>query len=329
MTVVGREQALLVGTRKSLVGILTPAQEVPGEGAKACVLILNAGIIHRVGPNRLHVEVARALAEAGYTSLRFDLSGIGDSEKRADGLPPLQATLADVREVIDWLQASRNFNRFVLVGLCSGADHSLIYAGSDPRIVGLVLLDPSMPRTRQHFIRYYGGRALRLQTWARTGAALANRIGRLVRTVKAEPSGKKASGKEASGKEASGFPPIDSAEVRAFLKNAYREAVKQKIALLAVFTADRDFLYNYRKQMLDALDGVRFGDLLQLEFFRGADHTFASETERANLVELIVKWMQAQSFKPGPAQQVRKPLIAQGTAALAVVLALLGSDIGG
>src|SRR5690606_31730993 len=102
---------------------------------RLCVVILSAGIIHRVGPNRLHVELARALSAAGCTSLRFDLSGIGDSEKRSDGLPPLDASLADIREAADWLQATRGVDQLILVGLCSGADQGLIYAGGDPRVV--------------------------------------------------------------------------------------------------------------------------------------------------------------------------------------------------
>src|SRR5690606_1367498 len=107
------------------------------------VLILNAGIIHRAGPNRLHVTLARALSAAGFPVLRVDLSGLGDSPPREDGAAPLDAALADIRDILDTLQATRGVQRVVLMGLCSGADHSVIYAASDPRVVGVALLDPS------------------------------------------------------------------------------------------------------------------------------------------------------------------------------------------
>jgi hypothetical protein len=70
------EEAVLIGG--SLVGILSrpPAGVDP---AMPGVLLLNAGRIHRVGPNRLYVAIARRLAAMGFAVCRFDLSGIGDS----------------------------------------------------------------------------------------------------------------------------------------------------------------------------------------------------------------------------------------------------------
>src|SRR6185503_8792569 len=43
------------------------------------VLLSNAGATHHVGPNRLYVMAARALAAAGLRSLRLDLPGLGDN----------------------------------------------------------------------------------------------------------------------------------------------------------------------------------------------------------------------------------------------------------
>lgn len=91
-----REQALLLGPRKSLVGIIavspSPLPDAP------MVVILNSGIIHRVGAHRVYVPLSRALAAAGFPVLRFDLSGIGDSENRVDMLSPFEASLADIRK---------------------------------------------------------------------------------------------------------------------------------------------------------------------------------------------------------------------------------------
>src|ERR1700683_3003922 len=96
------DQAVMIGARQTLVGVVTqPAEHEPGD--RPVFVILNSGIIHRVGHHRMYVTLARALAEAGYQVLRFDLSGIGDSKCRGDGLSPLEGVLADVREVVDWL----------------------------------------------------------------------------------------------------------------------------------------------------------------------------------------------------------------------------------
>src|SRR5690606_19688858 len=107
--------------RKSLVGVVSSAASTGNESDRPLVLVLNSGIIHRVGANRMSVALARRLAADGHDVVRFDLSGIGDSESRVDGLPPLDAGLADIREVIDSLEAARQARRFVLAGLCSGA----------------------------------------------------------------------------------------------------------------------------------------------------------------------------------------------------------------
>ena len=80
------QQVCNFGTDGHLFGILTtPDEEVRVEGAPIA-LILNAGIVHRIGPFRLNVDIARQLAELGFSTLRMDLSGLGDSGPRTGKL---------------------------------------------------------------------------------------------------------------------------------------------------------------------------------------------------------------------------------------------------
>ena len=72
------ERALAFGESGSLFGILG-SPDVP-DPQRPAVLIPNTGVIHRVGPSRMHVELARALAAAGVVSLRLDNANLGDSE---------------------------------------------------------------------------------------------------------------------------------------------------------------------------------------------------------------------------------------------------------
>ena len=112
-----REQAILLGPRRSLVGVLTPPVEGSPPRDRA-VVILNSGIIHRVGANRLHVELARELARAGFRVLRFDLSGIGDSPARSDaGASILDSVMQDIREAVDHVAGKDG--RVAIFGLCS------------------------------------------------------------------------------------------------------------------------------------------------------------------------------------------------------------------
>ncbi len=69
-----REQALLLGAWRSLVGVLSTTASGLEATDRPAVVILNSGIIHRVGANRMHVLLARTLAEKWHTVLRFDSS---------------------------------------------------------------------------------------------------------------------------------------------------------------------------------------------------------------------------------------------------------------
>jgi pimeloyl-ACP methyl ester carboxylesterase len=283
------EQALLIGPRKSLVGVITPPSATARRPDAPFVVILNAGIIHRVGPNRMHVTLARTLAEAGHSVLRVDLSGLGDSELRDDGLSPLDGNMADIRDVLDMLQTTRQMQKVVLVGLCSGADHSVIYAGSDPRVAGVVLLDPSIPRTLRYYLLHYIKRVLQLRSWL--NLALGRHPIWQMFKRRAAPLDVE------SVEEPDRLPNLEHPEVRAYLQNAYGRALAQGVQFLAVLTGDRERQHNHRRQLLDAFPQVSFGPQLRLEYFRDCDHTFTSEANRDRVISLIVQWMREAAFE--------------------------------
>jgi len=134
-----RETPLTFGRQHRLFGLLT---EPSGATGAPTVIVLNAGLIHRVGPRRLHVKLARRLAAQGFPVFRMDLSGIGDSESRRDALPAVDGVRADVREAMDFLAQDARVRSFLLVGICSGAKISYQVALTDARVAGGVLVDP-------------------------------------------------------------------------------------------------------------------------------------------------------------------------------------------
>lgn len=132
------EKALLLGPSRELVGIMTEPEGVEANDRPA-VILLNAGLIHRVGPNRLYVHLARLLAGDGLRCLRLDFSGIGDSRSRNE--PFLRAAMADTRYAMDYLESARGVRRFALAGICSGADIALQVGREDARVEGLILIE--------------------------------------------------------------------------------------------------------------------------------------------------------------------------------------------
>jgi alpha-beta hydrolase superfamily lysophospholipase len=288
-------QVVMIGARKSMIGMVTqPVEYEPAD--RPVFVILNSGIIHRVGHHRMYVRLARMLAGAGYQVLRFDLSGIGDSESRVDGLSPFEGVLADVREAVDWLVTARRARRIILVGLCSGADHSLACGVSDPRVCGLVLLDPSIPPTRGYYLRDFLRHLTRPQSWIN----LALGRGRRWRKVR------KLLGLASDDAWENRWADLSDPEIRTFLHNAYQRAMDLRMQCLMVFTSGLSHQHNYRRQILDAFPTVSFAGKLQLEYFAGCDHLFTSEADRNRLFDIVKAWAQQTSFG-GPAKTDSNP----------------------
>ena len=65
-----------------------------------------------------------------------------DSPVRRDGSYFEESSLTEAREATDALQESRGIERFVLIGLCSGAVTAFDTAGVDDRVIGVVMINP-------------------------------------------------------------------------------------------------------------------------------------------------------------------------------------------
>ncbi|MGY8779654.1 MAG: hypothetical protein ACKVIN_16240 [Longimicrobiales bacterium] len=129
------------------------------------MVILNSGILHRPGASRLYVQIARKLAEDGVTTLRFDFSGIGDSEVRRDAIPIEERFTQETREAMDYLGTVTNGDRFLVGGLCSGADGAFWTALVDERVIGVWQIDAFCYKTFGYYKRRYGPKLLKLGAW--------------------------------------------------------------------------------------------------------------------------------------------------------------------
>jgi pimeloyl-ACP methyl ester carboxylesterase len=275
------EQAVLFGGRSSLVGILTRAVSAASADCPA-IVILNTGIVHRVGEHRMFVTMSRALAAVGCTVLRFDFSGIGDSAHRDDGLSMAEASMSEIKEALDWLERDGKASRMILVGLCSGADHALLYGHTDPRIVGLVLMDPLIPPTLRYYLQYIAQRLWKLRSWFNVLSGRSRALRMLMRHMLPIVKPRKAR-----------LYPAQNGVTRQTIERHYQNSVDRGIEILAIFSEDTT-RQTYREQMIEALPNVSFADRLKLEFFPGSDHTFTLESDRSRLIQLIVQWVTRQ-----------------------------------
>lgn len=132
------EQAVVFGKYEHLVGI----KNILPEGNKhTAFIMMTSGMLHNVGPYRMYVDIANSLAEQGISSLRFDLSGIGDSLGVGTAGKSIKRAAFEASEAMTYLTEKYGFENFIVFGLCSGADDSIQTALEDKRVKGVINLD--------------------------------------------------------------------------------------------------------------------------------------------------------------------------------------------
>jgi pimeloyl-ACP methyl ester carboxylesterase len=286
-----KERPVAFGPTRSLSGVLT---EPAGGGAgRPAVLLLNAGFLHRVGPNRLYVMLARRLAAAGLPVLRFDYSGLGESEPRRDELSLEQSMLAEGLEAMSFLEAEGVAERFVPMGLCAGAEQSQRLAHADERVVGAVLIDGYAYRTPWYYLREYGHHLASARSWRRL----------LASPLKV----RKLFGGAREGAAAASVPhnPGGVDFVREFpSREACLEQLQAILAraadLLLIFTGGgmAEF-YNSPKQFHETFPGLRGHPRIQLDFMPLADHTFTLRSQQDAVLASIDAWARARVLADG------------------------------
>ena len=139
------EKASFVG-KHALFTVHTKANDCTA--SDLLVVIANAGSNYNIGPHRMYVELSRTLAAAGCDSVRFDLRQIGNSvqyDMENENKPHCLSAIDDVRDICQWAQQSHHYQKFVLMGLCSGghtALHATLELASQFKIVDCVMLNP-------------------------------------------------------------------------------------------------------------------------------------------------------------------------------------------
>jgi alpha-beta hydrolase superfamily lysophospholipase len=142
------ETAVFLDESQILFGIVSAP--VVSNGAapprRRAILMLNAGAIHHIGPNRLYVTLARGWAAQGYVVLRADLSGIGDSAPRpgaAENDVYSPHAQADVGLALEFLGRQPGADGCIVVGVCSGAYNAVKAAVAGLAIDAVVAINPA------------------------------------------------------------------------------------------------------------------------------------------------------------------------------------------
>lgn len=277
-----RESALHFGPGGKLVGVLTePAEPRPGAPV---VVILNAGIIHRVGPHRLHVRIARHLAGLGYPAVRIDQGGVGDSRplggSSADG-----EALASVQAALDHVVSLGLSHSVVLFGLCAGAGYGLKAAAADPRVIGAVLLDPpGLAPTTRHVVSRIAKTAVRPEVWVRMVRGQYGLTERVARRLGVAQKSEESGDAGANGDDT----PSPREEVLGMMRTLDDRGARIFLGV----TAARKASYSYANQIHDLFPELDLRRMVDPRMYDEADHTFPREADRRRLEDDVARWLE-------------------------------------
>jgi pimeloyl-ACP methyl ester carboxylesterase len=303
-----RERAIVFGSKGVLTGILTEPLNLQRASSSA-VLLLNVGSNHHIGPSRIWVSLARGWARKGFRVLRFDVTGLGDSfapDEPASQRLYAKASIPDLKEALDLLQAEAGVQEALVVGLCSGAYLAFYAALADPRIRALALMNlqtfhwkagDSLEialRGSYKSTQFYLGAALRQRIWIRLFrgevnlfgilGALTSRLGRKLKFL---------------------FRPTQRDPDSIDVAQAFRSLTDRGTRVLLVYSGEDGGRDEIDLQLGRNARKMRGRSGFRMEIVEGADHIFTSRSTRERLTSLLGR--QLEWLVPGtPATPDRK-----------------------
>lgn len=281
-----KEKIANFGKSANLAGILHVSKKAEASTANPAVVILNAGLIHKVGPNRIFVEMARQLSDIGLNVMRFDFSGIGDSSKRDDAESFEKAAENEVSEAFNYIQQKLGNKKYILIGLCSGAIASLNIGAKDNRVIAAVIINIPPPDT------YVGKEMSSASFYFENALFSANSWKKMVL------------GKSEYRKIASAIKFAVLLKLKKLfniniernhggieLKKKIRNFIEGKKKILFISTDEEvgaEYIFRVAKKEIRQL---RKNKLLNVSYFHGSDHLFTLVKHQTLLQKEIINWV--------------------------------------
>lgn len=286
----------------ALAGVLARPDSAGSRGRTGIVL-LSPGLLHRIGPHRVYVQLARALASDGFPVLRFDFSGQGDSPPRTDHLPIKQSVVAETTAAIDYILTEAGCSEVVLIGHCSGALIALLTTFSDTRVASVVAISPEggdeawveFDRRRKearYFANYYRrssvgnkGRWKRFLTGRVNYRSVARNVARNIIWYRLSAL----TYRYRSGREDVDAPAAEREDVREF-KEGLRSLAERQIPILLIHP-DQSYGPELLRALLgDTIEEMHQRDELNLVTISSSDHMFTPLAAQDELVSTICEW---------------------------------------
>lgn len=272
-----KERVCKFGSHGGLVGILTePAGETHVQLAlRPAIVVSNVGLNHRPGPNRLWTTFARCMADQGFVTLRFDMSGLGDSLSRTDKLSTTERHVLDMREAVNYvLQKNQRLSHVALIGLCSGVDPVHALAADDTRVSHVLYLDGYHYDTPRHVLNIELLKLIQPRYYARALRRYLSRVpGEAVAVAEDEVLTRE-------------YPPKEK------MRQDLAEMLARGVRIYACFTGGFSHYYSYEDQFFDMLpDGNSLRGHVSVALFPQADHLFSGVEVKEDLYQSLGRFL--------------------------------------
>lgn len=275
------EYAHLINENRNLSGVFCKAKV---RRFDPVVIMINSGLLHHVGPYRLHTVLARQLANIGMNNLRFDLTDLGDSQPGGTRLSKIEQANTDIQEAMAFLEKHYEARSFIVFGLCSGADDAFEISKIDKRVAGTVLIDGHGFRTPKfhvrHVVLHFGRRIISRQKWI----TLANRLKSRFSRIKGDSFSDTRSEalQEGLGLE------LSRDEVAADIETMTKRGCKLRF----IYTGGVSDYYNYHGQFEDCFPETRKNPDVSAIWYSDSDHLFMKRTHREAMISDLVQWFE-------------------------------------
>lgn len=259
------------------------------------VLIVVGGPQYRVGSHRQFTLLARHLAACGIPTMRFDYRGMGDSEGSSTTFADIED---DVRAAADqFFQEMPALTELVIWGLCDAATAALLYAWKDPRVTGLILLNPwlHVPGGEATTLlkHYYLARLFSKAFWRKIGRRELN-VARAMQSF-GQVLGMAIGRANRASADAEALTAPSAARPLSLPDQAY-SALSQFQGRVLIVTSGKDFT---AQEFLDLVRRSRpwqrllRSETMQRQHLAAADHTFSRRVWRDQVADWSSNWLRS------------------------------------
>jgi len=142
---------------QELVGILHLPENLKPGGKTPGIAMFHGFTGNKTEAHRLFVQVARGLCKSGFTVLRFDFRGSGDSDGEFEDMT-LPGEVSDAEAALTFLMRRRSVDRgrVGVIGLSMGGRVATILASKDERVKFAILYSAALSPLRDKFLSQMG-----------------------------------------------------------------------------------------------------------------------------------------------------------------------------